>query len=68
VICLSLGIWREVFGSVFLASELTTNDIYAIKAILGQMLQQKNERERILSERDISLEGHRGYSANSSFR
>jgi hypothetical protein len=43
---------------VFLASELTTNDIYAIKAILGQLLQQKSERERILSERDIALEAN----------
>ena len=41
------------FASVFIAKKHTTGDIYAIKAIPKNCLNQKNQTKRVIAEKDI---------------
>ena len=52
------------YARVFLGQKKKTGDIYAIKVIPRSSLQQKNQMQRILTEKDILLQNENPYIVN----
>ena len=52
------------YAKVFLAKKTKTGDIYAVKAIPQSSLQQKNQIQRLLNEKDILLQNENPYIVN----
>lgn len=52
------------YAKVFLAKKTKTGDIYAVKAIPQSSLQQKNQIQRLLNEKNILLQNENPYIVN----